>query len=48
MFLKNMAMSKRKTTFISIDDEYLVIKRIENGEKKQIIMNEFNGILIIS
>ena len=35
-------MSKRKTTFISINEKYLAIKRIENGENKQTIMNEYN------
>ena len=28
-------MSKRNTIFISINDKYLVIKRIENGENNK-------------
>ena len=35
-------MCKRKTTFISITEKYVSINRIENGENKQIIMNEYN------
>ena len=33
-------MSKRKTTYIN--EKYLAIKIIENGEKKQLIMNEYH------